>query len=195
MDEASTEIREQMEETKSQLSQKLESLEQQVSETVQSTGNAVNATVETVQQTFDSVTTTVKDAVQSVVNAFDVRRQVERHPWVMMSGAVVLGYLAREILMGPEQPEKQISKTTSSPPPAMENRSHHNGASHRDQESATWTRLQNVAMGSLVGIASDITARAVPAIMDYLAGHGVVIKPDLPAPTTAQEYPPKQVDF
>jgi ElaB/YqjD/DUF883 family membrane-anchored ribosome-binding protein len=189
MDDTSAVIREQMEETKTQLSEKLESLEQQVADTVQSTGNAVNATVETVQETIDSVTTTVKIAVQSVVNAFDIRRQVERHPWVVMGGAVALGYLARELLMRPDQPEIQMPKTFVSTPPVTDNGSQHN------QESASWSRLQTVAIGSFLGIASEIATRAVPAIVDYLAGNGAVAKPERPSGTSEQERSPNRSEI
>ena len=93
-------IRQQMDETRPQLSEKLETLEHQVTETVQSTGTAVNATVGAVQETVETVTGAVQDAVQSVSNAFDLKRQIHQHPWLVIGGSVVVGYLAAELLTG-----------------------------------------------------------------------------------------------
>jgi cell division septum initiation protein DivIVA len=121
MDDTLEIIRQQMTETKSQLSDKLESLEHQVSDTVQSTGTAVNDTVAAVQKTVDSVTGAVQDAVQSVSNAFDVRRQFDRHPWLVLGGALVVGYLAYELLAGSGKKSEQSPESASWPGPAAGN--------------------------------------------------------------------------
>ncbi len=108
-------IREQMDETRSNLSEKLGSLEHQVSETVQSTGAAVHATVEAVQETVETVTGAVQDAVHSVSNALDMRRQINRHPWLALGGSVVLGYLAAEFLARSARKSGQPPEEARSP--------------------------------------------------------------------------------
>jgi hypothetical protein len=84
----------QLEETKLQLTDKLGTLEQQVSQTVETATSAVAATVEAVQGTVDSVTGAVGDAVHGMHDAFDLRHQIEKHPFLVLGGAVVVGYLA-----------------------------------------------------------------------------------------------------
>jgi ElaB/YqjD/DUF883 family membrane-anchored ribosome-binding protein len=186
MSDTAVMIREQMDETKSQLSDKLESLEQQVSETVQHTGTAVNATVEAVQETIETVTGAVQDAVQSVSNALDVRRQVDRHPWLAVGGSVVLGCLAVEFFSRSAKRSKQPPETVSPTCPDVENAGHANGAPavqsgataaaitaayESGLKRSSWDQLRNVAIGALIGIVQDVAARAVPQVMSYLSGN------------------------
>ena len=175
-------IRQQMEETKSQLSEKLVSLETQVTDTVQSTGTAVNATVEAVQVTVETVTGAVQDAVQSVSNAFDVRRQVEKHPLLAIGGAVVLGYLAVDFLTG----ATKKSKPQPAPSPSTNNAGDGSGPSavesaatsaaiaaayESGQESSSRHQLQDLAIRALIGVVQDVATRAVPQVVDYLTGN------------------------
>jgi len=111
-----------MEDTRTSLSEKLETLEKQVTQTVQGATSGVKDTVETVtdsvqdtvaavketvketveetvntvkesvQETVNTVKETVQDSVHAVRDLFDVPKQVDRHPWVMMAGSVGLGY-------------------------------------------------------------------------------------------------------
>jgi len=186
MDDTLEIIRQQMTETKSQLSDKLESLEHQVSDTVQSTGAAVNDTVAAVQKTVDSVTGAVRGAVQSISNSFDVRRQFDRHPWLVLGGAVVVGYLAYELLAGSGKKSEQSPESAPRLGPAAGNAGDNNGqpaianvatsaplaAAHESgMKSSSWHQLRIVATGALIGIAKEVVARAVPQVIDYVAGN------------------------
>ena len=175
-------IRQQMEETKSHLSEKLVSLETQVAETVQSTGTAVNATVEAVQVTVETVTGAVQDAVQSVSNAFDIRRQIEKHPLLAVGGAVVLGYLAVEFLTGATKKSGQ----SASPFPLANKMCDGNeksvvesaetsatiaAAYESGRESSSRHQLHDLAIRALIGVVRDVASRAVPPVVDYLTGN------------------------
>ena len=172
-------IRQQMEETKSQLSEKLVSLESQVSETVQSTGTVVNATVGAVQDTVEAVTGAVQDAVQSVSNVFDLKRQFERNPWLVLGGAAVLGYLAVEYLKGSAKKSGQRSAPCPSPGYANGEPTAESAATaaaiaaayESGRESASRHQLQDVATRSLIGVVQDIASRAVPQLVDYLTAN------------------------
>jgi hypothetical protein len=186
MDDSPEIIRQQMEMTKSQLSEKLESLELQVAETVQSTSTAVNATVSAVQDTVETVTDAVQDAVHSVSNAFDVRRQFDKHPWLALGGAVVLGYVAAELLTGPPKQSPSSSKAPSQPNTIASG----TGNADRKNEGATIEptstsattatgnesgskssslyQLKGIAIGALIGIMESVVSRAVPQVLDYL---------------------------
>lgn len=162
-------IRQQMEETKTQLSEKLGSLEHQVSQTVRSTGTAVNATVGAVQETVETVTGAVHDAVRSVSNALDVRRQIDKHPWLFFGGSVAVGYLAVEYFAAsakkPETPE-----TAHRPRPAGDFGSYRQGPSvaYARSMNSFWFELRGAAIGALVGVVQDVASRAVPHVMNYL---------------------------
>ena len=178
-------LREQMGETRSNLSEKLESLEHQVSQTVQATGTAVNATVGAVQETVESVTGAVQDAVHSVGNALDLRRQIDRHPWLALGGSVVLGYLAAEFLARSARKSGQPPEEAPSPRAATENAEHENGkpaiqsaatgaavvaAYEAGLKSSSWRQLRSMAIGALIGIAQEVAVGAVPPLMHYLIG-------------------------
>ena len=102
MDDKTEVIRHNIEETRNSLADKLETLEQTVVETVQGTTCAVVETVDTVkeavQETVEQVKETVQTTVEKVKETFDLRLQVERHPWLMLGGAVGVGYLAGTLL-------------------------------------------------------------------------------------------------
>jgi LPXTG-motif cell wall-anchored protein len=84
-------IRHQMEETRHSLAEKLEVLEQKVASTVEGAANTVTDTVEAVKDSVHSTMDTVREL-------FDIRGHVDRHPWPMVGGAVVVGFLAGWLL-------------------------------------------------------------------------------------------------
>src|SRR5437762_1903548 len=102
MDNEPEVIREQMAETRASLADKIESLEGKVVGTVQDATCAVSDTVENVkeavQETVTSVKDTVSDTVEGVKESLDLRRQVDRHPCLMMGAAVAVGYIGGSLL-------------------------------------------------------------------------------------------------
>jgi hypothetical protein len=80
-------IRQQIDVTRSSLTEKLESLENEVRGTVEGAKARVENTIES-----------VKSTVKNVKRQFDLRYQVDRHPWAMMGASVVAGYLAETVL-------------------------------------------------------------------------------------------------
>ncbi len=110
-------LRKQMQETRSQLFEKLESLEQQFSDAVQSTGTAVNSTMQAVEH-----------ATLSLSNALDVRRQIDRHPWLVLGSAIVVGYVVVDLLNGSNNSNLQeAEKRSPVPVPAASDASQKNG--------------------------------------------------------------------
>ena len=181
MDDTSEVIRQQMEETKMQLSEKLLALESQVSETVDSTVTAVNATVTAVQETVETVTGAVQDAVQSVNNAFDFQREINRHPFLVVGGAVALGYLAVEFMAESEKKSDQTPEAAHTPSLLADNMADRIGKSavesaaiaaayEAGRKSSSWHQLQDLAARSLTGVAQDMASRALPQLLDYFTG-------------------------
>jgi len=101
MDHETEVIKDQMRHTRTALTEKLEALEDRVASTVRETTEAVGETVEavkdavenTVHSVTDTVSETVENVKESVKETFDISRQVENHPWAMLGGSVLLGYL------------------------------------------------------------------------------------------------------
>src|SRR5438105_2552597 len=84
-------IRHQMEAQRAALGHKLETLENKIIETVDGAREAVAETVQTVKDTVNSSVETVKET-------FDLRLQVERHPWAMFAGSIAAGFAAGWLL-------------------------------------------------------------------------------------------------
>ncbi len=152
-------VQPQVAEATPQLSRELASLEHRFSETVQATRSAVNATVGSVQ-----------DAVQSVSNAFDLKQQMEKHPWLILGGAVAVGYLAAEFLDGPAKP----SGARPSPDSSNNHSIHRNGKRLCDSLTANrarlstqiessagspWYQLRTATVSALVGLVNSVAAR------------------------------------
>ena len=177
-------MRQQMDDTKLQLSEKLDSLEQQVSDTVQSTGTAVNATVEAVQETVETVTGAVQDAVQSVSNAFDLPRQINRHPWLALGGSFALGCLAVEFLNRSAKRSGQPSQAIAGLGPVADDTGHGIESSGGQNtataaalaaayesglNSSSWHQLRHAAIGTILVIAQDVAVRAIPQVLNYIS--------------------------
>jgi len=90
-------IRQQMQEKRAELSEKLQELAEKLP-----VAEKVTETVETVSETVTSTAEDVQESVQETVHTFedilDLPKQVQEHPWLAVGGAVVVGYLAHDIL-------------------------------------------------------------------------------------------------
>jgi ElaB/YqjD/DUF883 family membrane-anchored ribosome-binding protein len=75
---------------------------QSVKDVVDSVKDSVQGTVDSVkdsvQGTVDSVKETMADTVEGVKQTFDLHRQVDHHPYLMMGGAVFVGFVAGRLL-------------------------------------------------------------------------------------------------
>lgn len=125
----------QMEESRESLAHKIELLEGKVTETVESatatvqeaTANVLE-TVQTatasvsetvgsvtgaVQGTVQDVRSTLYDGVESVKGAFSISNRVEQHPWLMMLGAVAVGYVGGNLLNRPASGPRQGGRSSN----------------------------------------------------------------------------------
>lgn len=74
------EMRHDIDSTRSAMADKLEALEDRMIDTVQSAQDTVKETIQS-----------AKDTVASVKRTFDIKHQVEEHPWAMVGGCFVAG--------------------------------------------------------------------------------------------------------
>lgn len=73
-------------ETRTAISQKLEMLEHRIQETVEGTKTTVEELVDRVKDAAD-------DFVDRTKQTFDPTHQIHQHPWAMVGGAIVAGYV------------------------------------------------------------------------------------------------------
>lgn len=194
MDNESEAIRQQMDQTRASLTEKLETLEHQIVETVQGATSAMTDTVETVREavhdTVAEVKSTVNDTVDSVKSTFDLPHHVDRHPWLMVGGAIAVGFLASRILdrlLEPRTPA--VAPLVPPPPPApaydqpLSSRTSYAGNGHgnghvREQSASEPTheksgltamfgdeidQLKKMALGATMGLVRDFVTEQVPS--------------------------------
>lgn len=89
MDQASRDISQDIRhigETRQAISTKLALLERRIQDTIESMKS-------TVEQTFGHVRQTAKGVVDHTIQTFDPIPQVREHPWAMVGGALLVGYV------------------------------------------------------------------------------------------------------
>jgi len=190
-------IRREMEETRASLAEKLEVLEKKVtdtveeateavSETVESVKETVAGTVETVKETVESTVETVKENVQStfesVYDTLNLSAQVERHPWLMVGGSVVVGFLGGYLASSSDrrstgsssagrsepasEPRYSAPAWTPSPEPEPRREPRREGPSWVSQLLSVFgsevDKLKGMAIGTLGGVVRDLITEAVP---------------------------------
>jgi len=172
-------IRDQMAETRSSLSEKLEALQEQVLGTVEGTTRTVTETVEAVQEAVQDTVGTVKESVQetvdSVKSAFDLSEQMDKHPWLMVGGAVVVGYLGSRMLMGHDYTAlPPPSNGAAAPRPPSRTEAATAAVSSAASATAGWLeelagpllkQAEGLALGVLAGVASDLIHSSAPEEM------------------------------
>jgi len=162
MDHQAELIRSQMLDTRTALTEKLEALETKVTSTVTGTTDAVTDTVDAVKDavkdTVDSVQETMHEAVDSVKEAFDFPAQVRKHPWLMFTGAVAVGYVSGSLLEGGRPSGmKGLSASPAGEPPAPP------GPSFFATTMAPFMgKLVSLAVGAAATMASDAIQQHVP---------------------------------
>jgi len=152
-------IRHQMEETRTSLADKLGALESQVRGAVEDATHLVTDTAETVQETVHNVTDTVQDTVHNVAEALDLGKQVDRHPWAMMGGAVAVGFVGGMMLPGPATVAQAAGTAAASiSGPALQN----GPASEPGPMHDALQALKGLALGALMGVVRDAVVKAIP---------------------------------
>jgi len=197
-------IKEQMAETRVSLTDKIEKLEDTLkgnvetalhtaTDTVENVTEKVEETVETVKEAVEGSVEAVKETVQETVTsfkeAFNLRRHVQRHPWAMLGGAVVLGFFGGRLLGGAQrwrerrQPRRdeqlfprrgtaaaQAPMPTSAPARTQEPEQER----QPEEQKSSWlgglgetfgdelSKLKGLALGATLGTLRDMLTTSVP---------------------------------
>jgi len=178
-------IREQMLETRTALTEKLENLEEQVAAKVKGTTESITETVETVKEaienTAQTVGRTVENTVESVKDTFDLSRHFEEHPWLMLGGAVLAGYVGGRILDRATAPP--LSTTNGfAPEPRYETVPSSYRTSSPQAEQPGWgaevvhtlrpalSKLGQLAIGVTTGIIGEMVREQLPETLQHDVG-------------------------
>jgi ElaB/YqjD/DUF883 family membrane-anchored ribosome-binding protein len=106
-EQTSDEMRQEIDGTRSAMADKLEALEDRVMDTVESARETVQDSIQT-----------AKDTVATVKRTFDVKHQVQQHPWAMVGGCFLAGLALGHLLprgrqRSREAPERVAGKATA----------------------------------------------------------------------------------
>jgi len=186
-------IKRQMEETRSSLAEKLETLENKVVDTVSGATDAVTGTVESVKDavegTVGSVKNTVTETVESIRDTFNLRLQMERHPWLILGGCVGVGFLlgrmiprargpghqriARGMAYAGHEAPRPVMETPRATPPERETHAASAAAIGRSARKS-WlsdlgqvlepeiNRLKSMAIGTGMAYLRNLVSQVVP---------------------------------
>jgi ElaB/YqjD/DUF883 family membrane-anchored ribosome-binding protein len=169
-----------MAETRESLTEKVSLLEQKVVGQIQSATDAVQDTVHcvksAVQDTVQSVTGTVSHSVQSLTDgmreALDVQKHTRQHPWAMVGGAAVAGFLTGLVAFRRSANGSSLSAYT--PAPAAPFMSAPAAASHRpawlndifDFAGRELKRLAEQALATTTSSLRQTVETGIPKLID-----------------------------
>jgi hypothetical protein len=160
-------IRLQMEGTRRDLAEKLQLLEGQVAEKVDQVSSTVANTVEAVSETVDNVKETVEETVNAVEHTFDLQWHAERHPWALMGGAVLLGFLGGSLLLRPRRREREVRWSPPPPPPAPPPpaKTHQSSDGVLGRIGEEVGDLKKYGIGMAMGVMREVVAGALPTVV------------------------------
>jgi len=91
-------VRDTLEETKTAVDDIVESVKGTVEDTVDAVKDTVDGAKSTVEDIVENVKGTMDDTVTMVKQSFDLRYQVDQHPWLMLGASVVTGSVLASFL-------------------------------------------------------------------------------------------------
>jgi ElaB/YqjD/DUF883 family membrane-anchored ribosome-binding protein len=180
-EQGTDEMRQEIDCTRSAMADKLGALEDRVMGTVQSA-----------QETVEDSIQLTKDTVATVRRNFDIKYQVEQHPWAMVGGCFVvglaLGGLFRRVRprspQAPNRPAGNETSLTGSPRLFAEQRSNNgfdtaappprphsmaaNGSGFFGQFQEEIDKVKGMAIGYVMGLARDSIKDAVPQLASQI---------------------------
>jgi len=165
-------IRLQIDETRSAITEKLEALEDQVIDTVQTVK-------ETVQETIETTRETVQETISTVKETFDLRLQVVRHPWPMLGGSLVAGFLTGALIGGARhQGRLPMDRLRSDGEPLLGERAERTSIDRSDSPARRQgpgllagfqdeiAQVKGLAIGMLFGLVRDTMQENLPQMSE-----------------------------
>jgi ElaB/YqjD/DUF883 family membrane-anchored ribosome-binding protein len=174
-------IREDMKETRENLTDKLETLEEKVTDSLSAAQHSVTDTVETIKEG-------VQESVASVREALDIPRHVREHPWLMMGGGVLVGFVAHSLLMPSRRSRRsqQMGRMTSSGGVTTTAGESPNGSGW-NLFGSTWQKLRRSAARTALDLVGRAAKQSLPgelgaSISSTVDEMSSKLRDDTPAP-------------
>ncbi|OAI50200.1 hypothetical protein AYO44_05885 [Planctomycetaceae bacterium SCGC AG-212-F19] len=154
------EMRQEIDCTRSAMADKLEALEGRVMDTVQSA-----------QETVEDSIQSAKDTVATVKRNFDIKYQVEQHPWLMVGGCFLAGLALTRLLprgrpessKTPGGPAAHGNGATAAPTPRVQGEQPSRpGVLDRFEEEIDM--VKGIAVGYVMGLVRDSIKDSVPQL-------------------------------
>lgn len=160
-------IRSEMEVTRESLADKIGELESQVRDTVVGATEAVAAAKEGVKEVVTGVADTMSSVKESIKETFDISKHVADYPWGAFGIAVAVG-AAGAFLTGSSRsartPTPASGFVPSSPAPVAfdSTPSASNGKAEPGLVGSVFSKLQTLAITSLVDLVQDMVHQSAP---------------------------------
>ena len=168
-------------ETRAAMAEKLEQLEERVQETVHDAKATVLDVVDHVRDAAEAFVDRAEDFVEQTKQTFDPTYQVTRHPWMMLGGAIVAGYILgtleqrqasgepiqRRLPYGSPRYAGASSQTESSPA-AWERANVWDGIVREIQQEVEHTKGALIEVGR--SVVHDFFQQILPALIAPLEG-------------------------
>ena len=170
-------VKETVAEAKDAVTETVDSVKDTVTGTVEAVKDTVTAVKDTVHETIGAVKDTVKGGVDFVKDLLDIPKQTERHPWLVMGGAVLSGFVLGRLLGGGRRREAaSIPATMSEAAEPARAPASRNGHRHKPEAESPGmierlagqfapeiTQLKNMAITMALGALRDSLAKNLPS--------------------------------
>jgi ElaB/YqjD/DUF883 family membrane-anchored ribosome-binding protein len=142
-------------------------------------GDAVDGVKDTFEGAAEGVRHTFEGAADAVRNAFDLPKQVDHHPWLMMGGAVAVGFVAGKLLDHAPAVARYVGQAAQASGHMAESALSAAGSAASSAASTTggllgslermfgpeMGRIKELALGALGGVIRDVVIQAAPESM------------------------------
>ena len=159
----------------------------------------VAGTQASVGEMVEHVKGTVEDTVATVKRTFDLPSQTEQHPWPMVGGAVLVGYMlskwggGHSSAAGPTAQRATEASKSGSPPASHASSAHPQpqqgiGSGILDQFQDEIAGLKSVAVGAVMSTLSAMFQQAMPTLAPHIKSAMTKVSAQLsdsPAPQPA----------
>lgn len=161
MDNETEMIHHEMQGTRKSMSHKVDRLESEV-------GHKVEQATEAVSDAYESVKDTVSDTIGAVKQTFDLNYQAEHHPWLLVGGAVAVGFLGHCLLVPSSQRSRNRQHFRHAPPRPSTQRPEP-ASQHPGEESSggMWNQIgegidyvKNLGISTAVGVLKQVFSNA-----------------------------------
>ena len=172
-------------ETLTDASSVVKNVENTVENVTDSVSESVEAVKESVSESVEAVKETLHEGVEAVKSVFNISRHVDRHPWAMLGGAVILGFFGGRMLSRRRPPPRSRRRRSGAAPvtaatatplgqESFQAASRSDASEAPAEEQSSWmgqlrsnfgeelSKLKGLAVGTTIGVLRDMLTAHAP---------------------------------